>query len=82
MLSISEAKIESSRRIVKAMQKAIASGQGVEFTFDDGTTATIEPSLAKKALDNYTKMSPFERAQSAKQMRTSFRNFLQTVKGQ
>lgn len=82
ILALSEARIESSRRIVKAMQKAISSDQGVEFMFDDGSQATIEPAIAKKALNNYNKMSPFERAQAAKQMRSSFKNFLQTVKGQ
>lgn len=81
--SLQEAgKIQSSRRIIKTLQKVTASGDGSVFYFDDGTQATIEPSLAKRALDNYYRMSAFEQAQAAKQMRSSFKNFLQTVKGQ
>lgn len=75
-------KIQSSRRIVKTLQRVLASQQGMNFGFDDGTQATLEPSLARRALDYYDKLSPFEQAQAAKYMRFSFKNFLQVAREQ
>jgi exonuclease V gamma subunit len=73
-------RIKSSSRITKALQKAITRDIGVEYNFEDGTQATIEPSLAKRALAYYQKLSPFEKAKVAKEMRTSFKSFLSIVK--
>lgn len=75
-------KIQSSRRIVKTLQRVLDSQQGMNFSFDDGTQATIEPSLAKRALDHYSNLSPFEQAKTAKYMRFSFKNFLQIAREQ
>lgn len=75
-------KIKSSRRITKAMQVAIDKGEPVEYTFDDGTVGTIEPSMAKLALSKYNSLSPFERAQAASFMRGSFKNYIRSVKGE
>lgn len=75
-------KIKSSRRITKALQVAIESGNPVEYTFDDGTVGTIEPSMAKLALAKYEALSPFEKAQAAEYMRGSFKNYIRAIKGQ
>jgi hypothetical protein len=75
-------KIKSSRRITKALQVAIESGEPVEYTFDDGTVGTIEPSMAKLALAKYEALSPFEKAQAAEYMRGSFKNYIRAIKGQ
>jgi hypothetical protein len=73
-------KIKSSSRITKALQKAISSDAAVDYSFEDGTQATIEPSLAKRALTYYEKLSPFEKAKVAQQMRASFKSFLSIAK--
>lgn len=75
-------KIKSSRRITKALQVAIDSGEPVDYTFDDGTVGTIEPSMAKLALAKYDALSPFEKAQAAEYMRGSFKNYIRAIKGQ
>lgn len=75
-------KIKSSRRITKALQVAIDSGEPVDYTFDDGTVGTIEPSMAKLALAKYEALSPFEKAQAAEYMRGSFKNYIRAIKGQ
>jgi len=75
-------KIKSSKRITKSLQLAIDSGNPVEYTFDDGTIGTIEPTMAKLALAKYEALSPFEKAQAAQYMRSSFKNYIRAIKGQ
>ena len=48
----------------------------VPFNFEDKTTMNISPSLAKLALRYYNGLSAFEKAQAAKLMRSSFKQFL------
>ncbi len=74
-------KIQSSKRITKSLMKAISSGKGVPFKFDDGTQASLEPALARRAMAYYNKLSSFEQAQAAKKMRSSFKIFLQIIRG-
>lgn len=73
-------KIKSSMRIAKALQKAIDSGDAVQFTFEDGTQGTLSPSIAKMALAKYNKLTPFEQAEAAAYMRKSYKNFLAAIK--
>lgn len=75
-------RIKSSRRITKALQVALDSGNPVEYTFDDGTVGTIEPAMAKLALAKYESLSPFEKAKAAEYMRGSFKNYIRAIKGQ
>lgn len=75
-------KIKSSKRITKALQVAVETGNPVEYTFDDGTVGTIEPSMAKLAMAKYDSLSPFEKAKAAEYMRGSFKNYIRAIKGQ
>jgi len=75
-------KIKSSKRITKALQVAVETGNPVEYTFDDGTVGTIEPTMAKLAMAKYESLSPFEKAKAAEYMRGSFKNYIRTIKGQ
>lgn len=75
-------KIKSSKRITKALLDAVESGESREYTFDDGTTGIIEPSIAKLALAKYDALSPFEKSKAAEYMRGSYKNYLRAIKGQ
>jgi hypothetical protein len=75
-------KIASSKRITKALQDAVDNNEPREYTFDDGTVGTIEPSMAKLALAKYNSLSPFEKAKAAEYMRGSFKNYIRAIKGQ
>ena len=73
-------KIASSLRIVKALQKASENDVEVPFNFENKTTMNISPALAKLALRYYNGLSAFEKAQSAKMMRSSFKQFLDVAR--
>lgn len=75
-------KIASSKRITKALQDSVDSNEPREYTFDDGTTGIIEPSMAKLALTKYNSLSPFEKAKAAEYMRGSYKNYIRAIKGQ
>ena len=73
-------KIASSVRIVKALQKASENDVEVPFNFENKTTMNISPALAKLALRYYNGLSAFEKAQAAKMMRSSFKQFLDVAR--
>ena len=73
-------KIASSLRIVKALQKASENDVEVPFNFENNTTMDISPALAKLALRYYNGLSAFEKAQAAKMMRSSFKQFLDVAR--
>ncbi len=75
-------KIESSKRITKALQDVIENGEPKEYRFDDGTIGILQPSAAKIILNTYNSLSPFEQAKASEYMRGSYKNFLRAVKGQ
>jgi hypothetical protein len=73
-------KIKSSRRIMTVLRASAANDKEVLFQFDNGTSATIQPALAKMAIRYYQGLSEFEKAQAAKLMRSSFKDFLSATK--
>jgi len=73
-------KIASSVRIVKSLQRAAQNNVEVPFNFEDKTTMNISPALAKLALRYYNGLSAFEKAQAAKLMRSSFKQFLDVAR--
>lgn len=73
-------KIKSSKRITKALQDIISKGQAKEYKFEDGTTVKIEPAMARIALNKYNAMSDFDKAQAAKTMRNSYKEFLTSIR--
>jgi hypothetical protein len=73
-------KIKSSKRIVKTLQKVLERGEPKDFQFENGTTVTLQPAMARMAIGYYNKLSEFEKAQAAKLMRQSFRDFLSIAK--
>lgn len=75
-------KIKSSKRITKALQEIIDSGEPKEYRFDDGTVGVLQPSMAKIVMQTYYSLSPFEQAKASEYMRGSYKNFLRAVKGQ
>lgn len=75
-------KIKSSKRITKALQDVISSGEPKEYRFEDGTVGILQPSMAKIMMNTYNSLSPFEQAKASEYMRGSYKNFLRAVKGQ
>lgn len=75
-------KIKSSKRITKALQDVIESGEPKEYRFDDGTIGILQPSMAKILMTTYSSLSPFEQAKASEYMRASYKNYLRAVKGQ
>ena len=73
-------KIKSSKRIVKTLQKVLEKGEPEDFQFENGTTVTLQPAMARMAVGYYNKLSEFEKAQAAKIMRQSFKDFLSIAK--
>lgn len=73
-------KIKSSKRIMSVLQAAAENDKEALFQFDNGTSATIQPALAKMAIRYYEGLSEFEKAESAKLMRKSFKDFLSVTK--
>lgn len=73
-------KIKSSRRIMSVLQAAAENDKEAQFQFDNGTSATIQPALAKMTIRYYEGLSEFEKAESAKLMRKSFKDFLSVTK--
>lgn len=73
-------KIKSSKRIITSLELAAEQDKEVSFQFENGTTATIQPALAKMAIRNYNTMSEYEKAEAAKKMRLSFKDFLSFTK--
>ncbi|MCX6783263.1 MAG: hypothetical protein NTZ20_04755 [Candidatus Levybacteria bacterium] len=73
-------KIKSSKRIMKSLQVAAEQDKEIDFTFGDGSTQTIQPALAKMAIRHYNSLSEFEKAETAKLMRNSYKEFLSAIK--
>ena len=73
-------KIKSSKRIIKTLQKVLERGEPEDFQFENGTTVTLQPAMARMAVGYYNKLSEFEKAQAAKIMRQSFKDFLSIAK--
>lgn len=77
---VTKGRIASSKRITKALQDIVAKGEAKEYKFEDGTSVKIEPAMARIALNKYNAKSDFEKAQAAKVMRNSYKEFLTSVR--